>query len=331
MSRKSVIAGIVVALAIVGAAELLTRRLASNSVPRQRIRVIVSAPKSIDVLGMGNSLMAAGFDPAAFEEKWAKAGRSCTAVNGALGATGPIEHLALTRLAYRGHSVAILVYGFFDQQLASNVAVKNSEIIGNHSMLYYLEPELTLRYAGFDLCDRLLFRAYSSLALLRERGAIWAKVERLRRTMASVGTPGEQTNQFGRAADFALLEANDSRAFRLSCERVIRSNQFLSAPVAALFRQALQQGSMVVVVEMPMHPEHIKRFYDQPIWADFRTKTRQYVERTGASYLNASTWIQDKSMFEDHLHLSAAGAHDFSQRLAEYLLANPTGLLSPDG
>jgi hypothetical protein len=323
MSRKSVIVGIAIAITILVIADLLTARLASNSVPRQLIRIIVSAPRQIDVLGMGNSLMTAGFDPSVFEEKCETAGRPCTAVNGALAATGLIEHLALTRLAYRDHSVGILVYGFFDQQLTSAVADKNSEIVGTRSLLYYLEPDLTLRYARFDPLDRLFFRAYSSVALLRERGALWAKVEKLRRTMSSVGTPSQQTNEFGRAGDFARLEANDSRAFELSCENVIRSNQFLSAPVEALFRQAREHATKVLVVEMPMHPEHIKRFYNQPIWSDLRTQTRQRVERVGASYLNASTWVPDESMFVDHLHLSAAGGRKFSQRLAEFLLANP--------
>lgn len=228
----------VIAVVIVVAADLLTQRLALNSVPRQVMRTIVQAPASIDVLGIGNSLIAAGFDPITVEQISTKSGRPCVAVNAGLGASGVIEHLILMRLAFRHHAVKTVIYGFFDQQLSSDVIEKNSELIGNHSMLYYQEPQLTLQYAHFDMLERLSFQVYRQSALLRERSSIWAKIEKLRRAMGSVGMPPRESNQFGRKDDFSLLEATDSQSFALACQNVIRSGEFLSAPVRALLQQA---------------------------------------------------------------------------------------------
>lgn len=323
MSRHRVLYSILITAAIVIGADLLTDRMARNSVPRQVMRRIVGAPATIDVLGIGNSLVAAGFDPEAIEAQFQHWNRPCVAVNGGLGASGVIEHLALTRLALRHHIVKTIVYGFFDQQMSSQVSEKNSDLIGNRSMLYYQEPQLTLQYARFDTLEWLSFQLYRSSALLRERNSVWTKVERLRRTMGAVGMPPLETNEFGRKADFALLESNDRHAFSAECQRVIQSGDFLSAPVRALFEQSREHGVKVIVVEMPMHPEHVKQFYAEPVWETFRARTRAAVQRAGASYLNASAWIPDSNLFQDHLHLSKEGARQFSRLLAEHLVQNP--------
>lgn len=320
MSRRKTFVAVTTTLLILVLADLLTARLARNSVPRQTMSRIAGAPPSIDVLGIGNSLIAAGFDPGAVERTFQQSGRRCVAINGGLGATGVIEHLALTRLALRDHSVKIVVYGFFDQQMSDDVIGRNSDIIGNRGMLYYQEPQLTLQYARFGTFDRLSFQVYRSSALLRERGAIWSKVEKLRRTFSAIGMPPQETNQFGRTADFAALEAADPQGFFLECQRVIQSGDFLSAPVQALLRQARDHRAKVVVVEMPMHPLHVKEFYDQPIWKQFLNGTRAAVESAGATFLDASIWVPDAQLFDDHLHLSRVGANQFSQLMATHLI-----------
>ena len=320
MSRRAVFQALMVVVAIVVAADLTIQRMALRSVPRQLIRSIDSAPPTIDVLGIGNSLMAAGFDPPTVEETFLKSGRPCAAVNGGLGATGVIEHLALTRLALRRHHVKTLVYGFFDQQMAVDLAKSNSDLIGNRNMLYYQEPQLTAQYAHFDPLDRLTFQVYRRSALLRERGSIWGSVEKMRRAMASFGMPQEETNRFGRRADFTLLEASDPQSFSLACEGAMRSGELLSAPVQAMLRQARDHGAKVIVLEMPMHPSHLKDFYSQPIWEKFRASTKAAVEGAGGTYLNASAWISGADLFDDNLHLSKAGAREFSRLLAEDLM-----------
>ena len=320
MSRRSVVQAMIVALAMVAAADVLIRRMASNSMPRQVMRTIASSPPVIDVLGIGNSLMVAGFDPDAVEQIFRDAGRPCAAVNGGLGATGVIEHLALTRLALSHHNVKTVIYGFFDQQMSADLAGRNSDLIGNRSMLYYQEPQLTLRYARFDLFDRLSFQVCRSSALLRERSTIWTRVEGLRRMMGSVGMPPQETNSFGRRADFALLEAPDTHIFVEACQKVIQAGDFLAAPVQEMLREAREHGAKVIVVEMPMHPDHVRRFYSEPVWRTFRARTRAAVESAGAAYLDASAWIPDGHLFADPLHLSKEGGIQFSRLLARRLI-----------
>jgi hypothetical protein len=320
MTRRSVLQAVGLTVIILIATNELTQRMSRNSVPRQVMRTIESAPTTIGVLGIGNSLIAAGFNSATMQQACSDAGRPCVAVNGGLGATGVIEHLLLTRLALRRHQVVVLVYGYFDQQLANDVVAKNSDIFGNRSMLYYQEPDVTLEYARFSPSERSLFQLCRSSALLRERGSIWAKVESVRRKLGSLGMPPQATNQFGRQSDFAFLEAKDSRKFVFECEKVIRSGDFLSTPVLALFKQCQERGTRVIVVEMPMHPVHIQRFYSEPIWKTFRAKTELAVERAGASYLDASAWITEPGLFADHLHLSSDGSRRFSQILVRHLI-----------
>lgn len=320
MSLRTVLSAVLVAVLLLFVADSAAHFLASNSVPRQLIRKIGSAPATIHVLGIGNSLMAAGFDPFTVEQSFQQSGQRVTAVNGALGASGVIEQLLLARLAFRNHAVRTMIYGFFDDQLSYDLPLVNSDLIGNHSMLYYQEPQLTLQYANFSKPDRLAFQVYRCCALLMDRTAIWAKVEKLRRRMQEIGMPRAETNEFGRRADFALLEANTPESFERRLRQLIQSRTLLSPPAQALLQQARDHGAKVVVVEMPMHPFHVRSFYDQPIWDEYRTKIRQALAQEGATYLVASQWVLDDRLFADHLHLSNAGAVRFSQLLADYLI-----------
>lgn len=317
-TRHLVVAGLVTAT-VLGLSDVAVTRLVSNSVPRQVMRAIAAAPPIIDVLGIGNSLMAAAFDPPEVERTLAKEGRPSVVVNGGLGATGTIEHLALTRLALRTHRVGALVYGYFDQQMADDVVSSDADIIGNRAMLYYQEPSLTRQYARFDLLNRLYFEVHRSSALMRERSNLWARVERMRRRMSAVGMPPEATNQFGRRADFDLLESRDASAFERACERVLQSGAVLAPPVEALITETRAGGARVLVVEMPMHPLHVSRFYALPAWTAFRTRTRAAVEMAGGSYLDAGAWLPHAELYDDHLHLSAEGASLFSEQLARHL------------
>lgn len=320
MKRQIVVIALSVVAVLLAGANWAVGRAASHSVPRQTIDAINSAPPVIDVFGMGSSLVAAGFDAATIGDTFRSAGHKIEALNGALGATGVTEHLALTRLALRHHVVRTLVYGFGDQQMSSGAPLRNSDLIGNRAMLYYQEPDVALQYGGFDFLDLVEFQTYRCCALLRERSNIWAKVEKMRRAMQDVGMPHQETNQFGRKADFDLLEAANSSDFERRCQVVMRSGNFLAPALRELFREAKVAGSRILVVEMPMSPAHVARFYSEPIWKEYRLKTRSVVERSGGIYVDASTWIPEEEDFQDHIHLSRSGAARFSRLLAQELL-----------
>jgi hypothetical protein len=289
----------------------IVAHMARNAMPRQAIRAISGAPHHIDVLAIGNSLIAAGFD----ENEMKRSGEIATATNGGLGATDVIAHLALTRLALRNHDVTTIVYGYFDRQLWADGTRQDADLIGNHNILYYLEPSLTRRFASFDWQNRVRFEFFRQIALFRERGTIWGRVEAWRRRVGSIGMPVSGSNRFGRRADFRLLESPDSRAFQSQIQALLDSAQIISPAIRELLSQARSKGVRVVVVEMPMHPEHLAQFYSLPVWAEFREKTKAAVYREGAEYINASNWVADSALFQDKLHLAPAGAKEFTRHL----------------
>jgi hypothetical protein len=297
-------------------ADLAVRRLSKNSIPRQLIRRLEQAPPTIDVLGIGNSLVAAGFDPGEMERQLRASGQSVTAVNGALGATGIVEHLLLARLAFSHHQVGSVVYGFFDNQMAADLERRNDELIGNRSLLYYQEPEVAVKYTPFSLPDRLSFEVDRRFDLLVNRSTLWAKVELMRRRLAQIGMPKQQVNEFGRAADFSLLEAADTNAFLEQCRVMLQSQRFVAPPVADLIQLARAHGAKVYVVEMPMPSAHRRKFYETSAWNEVRENTRHAIEQLGAVYVRGSDWIGDDAMFVDNLHLSSEGSRLFTRRLA---------------
>ena len=149
------------------------------------------------------------------------------------------------------------------------------------------------------------------------RGAIWAKVEILRRTMGQEGLPAQRSNQFGRAADFTLLEAKDDQEFRQKCEDAL--SQPLSPAVSELLRVASNAGLSIAVVEMPMRQAHRRTFYDTAWWQEYVAHVRKLLAAYPATFIDASHWILADAQFDDALHLGQSGAEEFSRRLGSEL------------
>jgi lysophospholipase L1-like esterase len=155
--------------------------------------------------------------------------------------------------------------------------------------------------------------------MFADRGAIWSKVEILRRSMAQQGLTQQSTNQFGRAADFSLLEPASADVFRRDCEAAAQLP--LAQPVAELFRQAHEAGIEIVLVEMPMRGSHRARFYETKEWNDYTSHLLDLLRLYNIKFVDASGWAGDDALFEDPLHLSQRGATIFSQRIAEFVSA----------
>jgi hypothetical protein len=270
--------------------------------------------RSAEVIALGNSLMRAGFLPEEFADSAGSASKS-SAVNLALGASSPVEQLLLLRAELRAQSNAkLLLYGFYDFQLTAPVTFANSDIIGNHDILYYQEPEFARRYFQMSRRDSAAFEITRHFPMLYERGAVWAKVELLRRWLGQQGVPAESRNQFGRAADFTLLEAKDRAQFEKQCAAELQAP--LNAPVAEIIRESQEKGIRVVFILMPLPPNHVREFYDAPTWSAYQQHIRQLLEQKNVSYVDASRWVPAEDGFGDALHLSQKGAEQFSRRLA---------------
>ncbi|HEV3217746.1 MAG TPA: hypothetical protein VGZ27_18585 [Vicinamibacterales bacterium] len=290
--------------------------LARNSVPRRVMRHARTS-QSASVLVLGNSVVEAGFDEPAFDAA-ASLPPNHGAANIGLGASAPVEQLLLLRYALaHGMHPRLVVYGFFDFQLTEPSRFSTRDLIGNHAMLYYVEPFYARRFYSLSLHDAIQFRAMRSVAMWVERGAVWQKVEILRRHAAEQGMPAERSNRFGRTSDFLLLEADSTAAFQHQCE--VALDLPLAPAVGELFRQAHDADVNIAVVEMPMRAQHRQRFYDTASWPPYVAHVRSLLSRYGVAYVDASNWIDDDSLFFDPMHLSHQGAVEFSRKLGSVL------------
>jgi len=315
ITRRQFFVALLVCLAILLAVNRTVQRLTAHTVSR-RVLEEARAARSARVIVLGNSLMRAGFLPEVFSGAAGSASKS-PAVNLALGASSPVEQLLLLRAGL--HSVSrpkLLLYGFYDFQLTDPVTFANADIIGNHDILYYQEPAFARRYFQMTRYDSATFEITRHFPMLYERGAVWAKVELLRRSLGQQGMPAESRNQFGRAGDFTLLEARNRDEFEQHCASASRAA--FNAPTAEIIRAAQEREIRIVFVVMPLPPKHVRTFYDTAAWHAYQRHIQQLLAVPNVAYLDASRWITDASRFGDALHLTPQGADEFSRRLGAF-------------
>jgi len=304
---------VLVCAAMVACANAVVGTVTQHSVSR-RILADARSAGAAQTIALGNSLVRSGFNADEFAMALRSQGVHSAASNMAMGASTPPEHLLLLRAALRADDRAqLLLYGFYDFQLTDAVSFKFSDMIGNHDLLYYDEPEFARRYYSMSRYDAAGFEIAQHFPLLAERGAIWAKVERLRRAISQQGMPGQATNQFGRVADFTLLEANSQEEFVKHCERA--SREPLNAAAQEITREAQERHLRVVFVLMPLPPRHVQTFYDTAAWEEYQGHLHELLAKQNVTVVDASTWFPDASKFGDALHLNEEGAKEFSQRL----------------
>ncbi|HUL15990.1 MAG TPA: hypothetical protein VLV88_08335 [Terriglobales bacterium] len=314
LSKRQFVLALAITLAVVAAINVVLALLAHRTLPRRIMRRAADSP-SAEVLAIGNSLMVAGFHESSFDSAAAVL-PAHAAVNLGLGASTPVEQLLLFRYAIaHGMRPRLLLYGFYDFQLTDPVTMTNADLIGNRAILYYLEPEYARRFYSLPAHDVVEFEVMRFFPMFVERGAVWSKVEEFRRFLSQQGLPHERTNQFGRASDFSLLEAASSQEFAHHCDSALSAG--LASPVEELLRQAHAAAIPVVVIEMPMSPFHRRAFYSSPSWPAYVSHLRSLLAPYDASFVDASDWITDGSLFADNLHLSASGGQEFSRRLGD--------------
>jgi hypothetical protein len=304
-------------LLLVGALDLAVGMSTKHSIAR-RLMAHARESTGAQVVGLGNSLMVGGFVEASIASSMQLDSRH-GAVNLAMGSTSPVEHLLALRYGLQhGIRPRTVVYGFFDFQLTHPVEFSTSELIGNHAMLYYVEPEYARRFYRLSFHDRVEFQIMRHFELFVDRSAVWRHVELVRRALAQQGMPPEQENSMGRAVDFRILEYPSASAFISECGRA--SHNPLIPPIREIALQSEAAGANVYFVEMPMPPDHVRMFYDQPPWsAGYRMHLEQMIGELGAHYIDASHWMPDEISFHDPVHLNSEGAQGFSRRLGEYL------------
>jgi hypothetical protein len=273
---------------------------------------------SAQAVALGNSLIGVGFQEPSFDEGMGL-GKKSGSINLAMGGSSAIEQLLMLRYALnQGLRPRVVVFGFFDFTLTHPLEYSTRDLIGNRAMLYYMEPEYARGLYHLSLHDRAEFEIMRHFELFADRGTIWERVEVFRRALAQQGMPLEKANSMGRSVDFAMLEYPSALEFIAECGRASR-NPLIPA-VREIALQAEAAGARAYFLEMPMPPEHVQMFYDQPQWsAGYRVHLQQMLAELGATYIDASHWMPDENAFEDPLHLTYAGAQEFSRRLGGYL------------
>lgn len=189
-------------------------------------------------------------------------------------------------------------------------------------MLYYFEPDVAASYYRWPLWERLGFDTARLFPAIQERGALWAKVELFRRRLGGIGMPVQQTNQFGRVRDFALLEALTPAEFIRESDAA--ASRELSRPVQDIIRLSREHGARIMMIEMPMSASHIARFYSTQSWQRYRAHVKEMLAAQGATYISASEWIQDEHLFADPVHLNPKGSAIFSKKLAQQTCTRET-------
>lgn len=271
--------------------------------------------RGVTDIALGNSLIRSGFDPDAYDRELAA--DHVVAMNAGLGASSVVEHLEiLSRALERDDSIRVAIYGFFDFQLTDPPVATVSDLFGNRAMSYYAAPAIALKFYEMPPRDRIEFRLLRHVPVWVDRGVLWSEVENLRRAIGQVGMPAVATNQFGRASDFALLEAGSPADFEKECRLAIDGARGLSRPIVQLIADARAHGARVVIVEMPLPPAHRREFYALPAWQEYSRYIAARVRDCGADYVQASDWITNPSEFADPLHMTESGAIEFSRRLA---------------
>ncbi|HXT24863.1 MAG TPA: hypothetical protein VN749_08570 [Candidatus Eisenbacteria bacterium] len=170
----------------------------------------------------------------------------------------------------------------------------------------------TWAYLSMTPYESAAFEATRRLPMLAERGAVWASSNCSAATLGG-GVPAEARNQFGRVADFTLLEAKSREEIRTSlrgcfpsrtqcghCGNYPRSTGTTNA--GGFYRHAAP-------------PRHVETFYDTPAWKAYQRHIEQLLAAQNVAYLDASRWIPDGSKFGDPLHLTPLGAEEFSRPL----------------
>jgi hypothetical protein len=299
---------------------LLIHHTAKSTYRHHLLTSLSEIPLDSDFLFLGNSLVEAGCDAAAFRAAWPVVQSAPKPVNIALGATSPVEHYLILKHALdRPIHPKYLVYGFFDDQLNASTRGDWADLVGNRAFSYYFPEEAAGLYAPGSSFKKWQLRIIGHIPMLAERSSFWGKVELVRRGIEDIGMPKHETTRYGRVQDFAALEAADLPSFNRRCEGILSQQAGFSPAIHKIVELAKQHGITVIFLEMPMPSRHREIFYSSPAWSRMRNYLQTLARQNNTRYLSASDWVSDDQAFEDVTHLNEQGAKQFSAKLAEAL------------
>jgi hypothetical protein len=323
MQRRQFIYALLLTVVFLAAANAAIHRVSDHSPARVQVKV-VEHTTGANCLVIGNSLLYSGFNAAAFDQAAAKLNVSTDAVNGSVGATYPVEHLLMLRLALRSNPhPAVVIYGFFDFQLTDPPWVSSEDLMGNRNIGIFLEPRIAERYYLMDPATRIKFTLLHDLPMYVERGNPYGRVELMRRRIKEIGLAPSAIDPTGNR-NFAELESSSPNAFIRKCHEAVEGKVPLASPVQEIIRESRAAGARVIVVEMPLPATHLDNFYNLQGWSVYEPYARNLVNAEGAEFLDASHWMLSPDDFADRLHLTPRAAEEFSAKLADAIYRSPS-------
>jgi len=313
-------------LLITSGAVLLVLNLAlipwSHRLPYYRKLETIRTSHQPNLLFVGNSLLDHHLDEPAFEESAASSGVHWTVLNSALGASKPPEQQLLFQYAVQKHAgISTLVIGFYDFMLTEQDRSHVADLTGNRmiGMDHRFPFSEVVDTYGFGARDKAELELVRLLPMAAYRANAWKYVELLRRRMASVEMPKEETNSMGRVEDFTALESDSTRQFDMDAQTFLASPDHFNSSFEAIFARAQASKMRIVLVVMPMSPDHLGRFYTRPLWSEYLAAVTKLASAHGIQVIDASRWMPAETDFADHLHLTFEAARPFSARLGKAL------------
>lgn len=270
----------------------------------------------------GNSMIDRHLDAAEFASVAAQHGKDFRVVDAALGASLNPEQWLLFDYAVHQHAgIQTLIAGFNDALLTSEPVTHPMELKGNR--LVALDKRFTIEQGfsayNFDSVEQIEFRLLRVCPLVRERANVWKYVELMRRGMGGMGMPEEKTTELGRVKDFESIELFIAENFPKEVGEFNNHPEKFNASYERIFNEAKARNIKVVLLLMPISPQHRAKYYSQPIWHEYMEKLRRLAESRGMTVIDGSEWVNGEENFEDPLHMTPAGIEIFSKRLAEEL------------
>jgi hypothetical protein len=315
MRKPTILRAVLLTVLFLAGANWAIHRLSDHSPARRQVDAVAHS-SGMNCIVIGNSLLASGFDDAAFDQAAKEVDVSARSLNAAVGATLPVEHLLMLRLALRSNPhPSVVVYGFFDFQLTDPPVVRSEDLGGNRSIGVFLEPNIAKRFYIMEPTTLITFSLWHDVPMYVERGNAYGRVELMRRRLNRIGLDPSFVDRSGNR-NFAELEAASSEAFLAHCTEAVEGNQPLSAPIQEIIRETHAYGGRAVFVEMPLPPSHIQEFYSLEGWHVYQSYLRTMLATEGVELVDASQWMSSTNDFADRLHLTAQGGAQFSEELA---------------
>jgi len=296
--------------------------LRMDSVPRLMIRQLRQQPK-VDMLFLGNSLMASGLDQQSFTSTWSQRGTPPALYNASLPGSSTVEQDLFAREAFRDHkAIKYVVYGFFNDQLTKIPHASWDGFEGNMAMSYYIEPDIAAKYyfPNESILEKWSFRLIGLIPMLRERSQLWKYVEQVRRTLSGMGMPAITTTRFGRASDFDKVGLIQPDVLDRIYDEAVEKAAPFAPPFEEICQLTATNGARLYVVEMPVPSKHRSLNYSSLSWLKYREFLQKQLSHDGIVYISANDWVTDDKCFLDAIHLNEMGAKVFSDHLAKKLI-----------